>query len=135
MASPFAGITYPASSTETNMNTKQTSLDRRDTQDAAFYSTALYPTRSAGRPRDDASTLHGRLATFDAPSPLPLARIFHPYEYWAYATPDGSGDVASLPSRAEPEPPKSGWPVGPPAIIGGWWRWWSARGLFRSGAT
>ncbi|MFP6560888.1 hypothetical protein WJ542_21680 [Paraburkholderia sp. B3] len=109
------------------MNAKKPSLDRRDTQDAA-----LYPTRRAGRPRTETSTLHDTRGTFSAP--LSLVRILHPYEYWAYATPDDSGDVGSAPPRAEPEPPKSGWPAAPPLAVAGWWRRWTARALFRSGA-
>ncbi|WP_027796201.1 hypothetical protein [Paraburkholderia acidipaludis] len=109
------------------MNAKKPSLDRHDAQDAA-----LYPTRRASRSRTEISTLHGTRGTFDAP--LSLARIFHPYEYWAYATPDDSGDVASVSPRAEPEPPKSGWPAAPPIPVGSWWRRWTVRALFRFGA-
>jgi hypothetical protein len=127
VASPFAGITYLASSTETHMNTNHRSLDRGYLQGAA-----LYPTRYAGRHRTEASTLHDPRRMFDAP--LSLARIFHPYEYWAYATPDGNGDAPWASSHAEPEPPESGWPAAPPGSLFRWWRSWTLRGFLRSGA-
>lgn len=109
------------------MNTKNLSLERGHAQGAA-----LYPTRYAGRHRTEALTLHDTRGTFDAP--LSLARIFHPYEYWAYARPQGNGEAAWGPSRAEPEPPESGWPAAPPPGLVRWWRSWTVRGFFRSGA-
>lgn len=95
---------------------------------------AIYPTRHAARLEHQATASHA--AVWRADAPLPLSRIFHPYEYWTHATPDCSGDDAWAPSRREPDPPKSGWPAAPPAAFARWLlHRWTVRGRFRFGAV
>jgi hypothetical protein len=91
---------------------------------------AIYPIRRAAWPRHEAFAQHGR-----RDAPLPLTRIFHPYEFWAYATPDNSGEDVHVLPRREPDPPKSAWPAAPPAFLVDWVCRWTARGRFGFGAS
>ncbi|WP_028223985.1 hypothetical protein [Paraburkholderia ferrariae] len=63
-----------------------------------------------------------------AAAPLPLTRIFHPYEYWAHVPHNESGADVYVSTRTEPDPPKSGWPAAPPLASAGWLRRWTVRG-------
>jgi hypothetical protein len=63
-----------------------------------------------------------------AAAPLPLTRIFHPYEYWAHVPHNESGADVPVSTRTEPDPPKSGWPAAPPFAFAGWLHRWAVRG-------
>jgi len=90
---------------------------------------AIYPTRRTAWPRCEASAQHGR-----RDAPLPLTRIFHPYEFWAYETTCDSGDDAHVSPRREADPPKSAWPAAPPVTFVDWLCRWTARRLLRFSA-